>query len=209
MNKYDYEYYNEQPPVLMPGEQILWKAKPKKNAFVINKILGMMPIALLWLAFDSFFFANMFSIGGGMGVFLLIFAIFHLMPVWIWLGNVVTANKRWKNTMYYATDKRILIQSGFFSQDLQTIYYKDIRNVNLRIGFADQLLGVGDIYFDLGEYYSRKGVRTISKAFLDVEDPHQAYTKIQKIVLDIQTDTEFPNAYIPGENPGYQTQYRG
>ena len=32
--------------------------------------------------------------------------------------------------------------------------------------------------------------------------------KIQKIVMDIQTDTEYPNALRPSDNPGYNTSYK-
>lgn len=44
---------------------------------------------------------------------------------------------------------------------------------------------------------------------LDVENPYEIYGKLQNIVLDIQTDIEFPNAYRPDENPGYNTKYKG
>lgn len=206
MSKYEpnYEYQAQKPPVV-PGEQVLLCLKPKKNAFVINKVLIMMPFALLWLAFDSFFILNAF--GSGMSWFLIPFMLLHMMPVWIWLWNVITANRSWKNTMYYVTDKRIIIQSGVMDRELRTVYYKDIRDVNLRIGLLDKLLHVGDIHFDLGQY-DRKG-RNITSAFLDVENPHEVYTRIQKIVMDIQTDIEFPNAYRPEENPGYNTKYDG
>lgn len=210
MSKYDFDsgYASERPP-LVPGEQILWSAKPKKNAFIINKVLAMMPIALLWLAFDSVLIGQLFSGVGGMELIMIPFMLFHLMPVWIWLGNVITANRRWKNTMYYVTDRRILIQTGFIDRDLQTVYYKDIRDVNLRVGLIDKMLGVGDIHFDLGEYRSGSKTRVLSKAFLDIEDPHEVYTRIQKIIMDIQTDIEYPNAYRPEENPGYRTHYKG
>lgn len=209
MSKYDFDsaYTQERPP-LIPGEQILWSAKPKKNAFILNKILTMMPIAIIWLLLDSVLIRQMFS-GGGMQLFMVIFMLLHLMPVWIWLGNAITANRRWKNTMYYVTDRRILIQTGFIDRDLQTVYYKDIRNVDLRIGIIDKMLGVGDIYFDLGEYRTNRKTRTMYKAFLDVEAPQEVYTRVQKIVMDIQTDIEYPNAYRPEENPGYQTKYNG
>lgn len=38
---------------LSSDEQILWRGKPKKKAFVWGNILSMMPIALLWLIFDG------------------------------------------------------------------------------------------------------------------------------------------------------------
>lgn len=212
MSKYD-SHYDSQPerPPVVPGESVLLRVKPKRNAFIVNKVLGMMPVALIWLAFDSVFISAAFSGGmGGMGAFVLIFMLFHLMPVWIWLSNVLTANRRWKNTVYYITDRRIIIQTGFVDKQTQTLYYKDIRNVDLRVGIVDKLLGVGDIYFDTGAYHIRKGRQVADyKMFLDIENPHEVYARVQKIVMDIQTDIEFPNAYRPEENPGYNTRYRG
>ena len=102
-----------------------------------------------------------------------------------------------------------MIQTGFVDRELQTVYYKDIRDVNLKIGIVDKMLGVGDICFDVGTIYRKGTARALYKTFLDVENPHEVYTRVQKIVLDIQTDIEFPNAYRPEENPGYNTQYRG
>ena len=209
MSKYDlgYEYQQQKLPIA-PGEQVLLSVKPKKNAFVANKIFTMLPFAVIWLLFDSVFIGAAFSGGmGGMSFIMIPFFCLHLMPVWIWLGNVLTANRRWKNTMYYVTDKRIIIQTGFLDRELQTIYYKDIRDVNLRIGLLDKVLGVGDIHFDMG-HFDRKG-RAVTKAFLDIENAQAMYTRIQKIIMDIQTDIQFPNAYRPEENPGYNTNYTG
>lgn len=131
--------------------------------------------------------------------FIIPFFALHLMPVWIWLSNVLTAKKNWENTEYYVTDKRIIIESGFIGMNYQTIYYKDIKNVYLRIGVIDKLLKVGDIYFDINQ--------NRTQFFLDLENPYELYTKLQKIVLDIQTDIEFPNNLRPNENNGYNTKY--
>ena len=51
--------------------------------------------------------------------------------------------------------------------------------------------------------------KVINQAFLDIENPQEIYSRLQKIVLDIQTDIEFPNALRPDENPGYNTKYKG
>ncbi len=211
MSKYSkiMSYEGEFSNPLVDGEELIWSSKPKKSAYIVNQILIMMPIALLWLSFDSFFIFSALSSGGSDMLFLIPFFIFHLFPVWIWLGNVISANRRWRNTKYYVTDRRIIIQNGFFCENYQTIYYKDIRNVNLKIGLIDSLLNVGDIYFDLGEYLTNKGTRVMSSAFLDVDNSKEVYLKIQKIVMDIQTDIEYPNALRPEENPGYKTKYKG
>ncbi len=214
MLKYD-KYINYEETLVSPlveGETVLWSAKPKKSAFIINKILVMMPFALMWLLFDSMFIIPISKSEEivDMLFYIIPFFAIHLMPVWIWLGNCLTANKRWKNTKYYITDKRIIIQTGIVGASYETIYYKDIKNINLKIGVIDKILGVGDIYIDTGAVMSTKnGTRSINSIILDIENPYEIYPKLQKIVLDIQADIEFPNAYRPSENPGYNTEYRG
>ena len=194
---------NYQSP-LVEGESVLWSTQPKKSAFIVNKILTMMPFALLWLAFDSFFIVSIIASGELKQIWFFVIPFFaiHMIPVWIWLANILTANRTWKNTKYYVTDKRIICQSGFVDTNCQTIYYKDIKNVSLHIGIIDKLSGVGDIYFQSANNNSMLG------AFLDIENPHKIYSTLQKVVLDIQTDIEFPNALRPNENPGYNTKYK-
>ena len=212
MSKYDnfMNYETDLANPLVEGESLIWSAKPKKSAFIINKVLTMMPIALVWLFFDLSFIIPMITSGQikEMLFFVVPFFALHLFPFWIWLGNVITSNRKWKNTKYYVTDKRIILQSGFVDMNYQTIYYKDIKNVNLRVGLIDKLLGVGDIYFDLATYTTNNRTRTLNHAFLDIENPDEIYPRLQKIVLDIQTDIEYPNALRPDENPGYNTKYK-
>lgn len=213
-NNIDYAPMETNP--LVSGEKELWSGKPKKKAFILNQILGMAPIAIIWLIFDSFFIVSFIS-GmkedaemANMLFFIIPFFALHLMPVWIWLSQLLTANKKWQNTKYYVTDKRIIIQNGLFAANYQSIYYKDIKNVNLHVGLFDKMLGVGDIRFDMGyNIHSNRNSMNINAAILDIENPMDIYPRIQKIVMDIQSDIEFPNAYRPTENPGYNTEYKG
>lgn len=213
MSKYNkiMNYGSDLANPLVDGEELIWSSKPKKSAYIINQILIMMPFALLWLVFDSFFIIVLIGSGqiNSMLFFVIPFFALHLMPVWIWLGNIITSNRKWKNTKYYITDKRIIIQNGLISENFQTIYYKDIKNVNLRIGLIDKLLNVGDIYFDLGHYSGNQNTSVVRAAFLDIENVREIYPKLQKIVMDIQTDIEYPNALRPNNNPGYDTKYNG
>lgn len=204
---------NDITTVLAPGENVIWQGKPKKSAFIFNKLATMFPIVLVWLIIDGGFIAAIFASGeiGQMLWFVIPFFALHLMPVWIWIGNAVTANKRWQNTSYAVTDRRILIQSGFVGIDYTTIYYKEIQNVRLSVGFIDKLLKVGDIHFELAGrgYYSRESKNAPACSFLDIEDPYSIYPYIQKIVMDIQTDMHYPNDLRPEENHGYNTTYKG
>ena len=211
MNKYDklysYEDFEEEFDPLVPGEKLIWSAKPKKSAYIINSCLRMMPFALVWLICDGFIATMAFSSGDlepGMIGFMIAFFALHLMPVWIWLSQMLTASGRWENTKYYVTDKRLIIRTGFIGINFHTVYYKDLKDILLRVGPVDSLLGVGDIFIQ-----TTHGNNSGNFAFLDIENPNDIYPRLQKIILDIQTDIEYPNDLRPKENHGYNTEYKG
>ena len=195
-------------PVLSAGEAVLWRGKPKKSAFIATKSLTMLPIAVIWLILDMNFISTAFM-DGEMLFFIIPFFALHLMPVWIWLGNVISAGRRWKNTDYFVTNRRIIIRGGFFAVNEVSLFYKDIRNAQMRIGLLDKLFHTGDIVFDDGTWVQvDRNNRQQAHRLEDLEEPQQVYNRIQKIILDIQTDIEYPNAYRPAENPGYNPEYR-
>ena len=213
MSKYN-QFYNEQYQdiILATGENVLWEGKPNKKAFILNSILPMMPFILLWLAFDGFFIFTFVVTGAfsEMAFFIIPFFALHLLPVWKWLGNLLTASAKWEKTKYLVTDKRIVLQSGFISSNINSIYYKDIDNVNLHIGVFDRMFGVGDIIISTNKMFrdSENRLHQASHCILDIPNPHDTYRKVHKIILDIQTDIEYPNELRPKTNPGYNTEYR-
>ena len=188
--------------VIGSDEQILWSGKPKKRAFLINAFTKMLPIALIWLLFDGAFIGLMIGtmdeIPAPVKIFMVVFFLFHLMPVWIWLSHVLTANRQHENLEYAFTQKRIIIKSGIIGIDFKNIYYSEIDSVNLRVGLVDRIEKVGDIY-----------IKSIGGAnvLYDLENPYTLTEKLQKIVVDIKTDIQFPNNLRPAENDGYNTKY--
>lgn len=216
MNKYQNDFYDmpksEFSSLLMEGETIIWSGKPKKNAFVLNRSMTMMPFALLWLLFDGTFIGTFIRTGvlqqGRMALVIIGFFAIHLLPVWIWIGNIITAGKRWANTEYAVTDKRIIIRSGFIGYEYQNIYYKEITDVHLHVGFIDRLLHVGDIMICTASVRTSNS-HAHNTGIIDIENAEEVFKQVQKAVLDIQSDIEFPNAYRPDVNTGYHTSYRG
>ncbi len=192
-------------PVLGADETILWDAKPKKSAYILSKSLILFPIAIVWLIIDGSMLISAIQ-EGEMLYFLIPFFALHLAPVWIWLANLLSASRRWRNTTYYVTNRRIIIQSGFFAVNEQSLYFKDIPQVHLQIGLLNKLFHTGTISFSADESQRSLG-KEAGIAFENVTEADDAYQFIQKTVLDIQTDMEYPNAYRPADNPGYQTRY--
>ncbi|PWM71803.1 MAG: hypothetical protein DBX59_07925 [Bacillota bacterium] len=192
--------------MLAEGESILWRGKPKKSAFILSRVLKMLPFALIWLVFDGGFIGLMVGLDvfsqmpPVFTVFICVFFAFHLIPVWIWISHIVTANRQHKNLEYAFTDRRIIIRSGVIGVDVNNLYYTDIQNVNLKVGLIDRWLKVGDIY-----------VKSASQAQVlwDIEQPYTITTKLQKITADIKADIYYPNALRPAENEGYKTNYKG
>lgn len=190
--------------IIGKDEQILWRGKPNRKAYIFSSIFSMFPFALIWLLFDSVFIVAMFAsnafsqmpIGAVIGI--IVFFAFHLTPVWIWLGNIITASKGYKNLEYVFTNKRIIIRSGIIGIDFKNIYYSEIQSVNLKVGLIDKMLKVGDIYIKS---------KNSSQVLFDISDPYFITQKLQEIVIDIKTDIEFPNGLRPEENPGYNTKY--
>lgn len=192
-------------PVLAAGEHILWSGKPKKNAFIASHSLTMMPIAIVWICFDFTAISSIFS-SGNIQWFLVGFFALHMMPVWIWLGSLITAPKRWRNTNYYVTNRRIIIQGGFLAVNEKSLFFKEIRSVQSKVGLFDKLSGTGSILFN-AEMISGNNKAT-PPSFQYLENAGAVYQRVQRTVLDMQTDMEYPNALRPEENPGYKTDYK-
>ena len=207
METFDNEYKNNtfNRPVVSTGEHILWSGKPKKNAFIAAHSLTMMPIAIIWICLDMTFILNMIR-ADGLELFTLGFFSLHLMPVWIWLGSMITAPRRWRNTNYYVTNRRIIIQGGFLATNEKSLFFKDVRSVQSKVGIFDKLFGTGTIVFN-SEMMTNNNKAT-PPSFQYLEDASHIYARVQRTVLDMQTDMEFPNAYRPEENPGYKTDYK-
>lgn len=197
---------NEIEDVLGIDEHILWREKPNKKSYIWSRVLVMLPFALIWLLIDGGALVALFATGtfSDIGFLptlgILVFMLFHMTPVWIWLGNIILGAKEHKNIEYAFTEKRIIVRSGIIGIDFKNIYYTDVQSVNLKVGLIDKLFNVGDVYIKANQE---------SVVLFDIKHPYEITTKLQKITLDIKTDIYYPNALRPEENPGYNTKYKG
>lgn len=171
---------------LVEGEQIEWSGKPQRKAFIVNNVLKMLPVALLWLVFDTFFIVMLAKTADMLPVpaivFLCIFFVFHLMPVWMWIYRCATASKRHKNIEYAFTNKRIVVRKGIVAVDFKSIDYKDVVAVNLRYGLIDKAAKVGDIYI------TSTGKATVLE---DLENPASVEQLLQRIISDKKPGVAF------------------
>ena len=132
------------------NEKIFYEGKPDFKCFIFESIFNpLLPFAVMWGLFDLFFIGA-FTVGAqgeGAGIisFFLIFMLFHMMPVWLYLGGVIFSFRRYRNTYYIVTDKAVYASGGVFTKNYQNKPFAELSHIDLHRGIFDQMFGVGDI----------------------------------------------------------------
>lgn len=166
--------------MLSSSETCLWHGKPQKKCHVLGSVLKMMPLALLWLAFDSLFIVGMVFAGiteeapKFIWAIIIPFFAFHLLPVWIWVASIVKAVAGYKNITYCITNERIIIKTGFVATDIRSIILKEIDSIDLGKTFLDKLCKTGDVKV-IG--------KNISVVFSDLINPEEIYSVLNNAVV--------------------------
>jgi len=203
-------------------ERIMWEGRPNKKCFIFESIFNpLLPFAIVWGLFDLFFFKSFFAVENTVksagasdmglfgGSFILVFLLFHLMPVWIYLGGVLMCSRRYKNTAYIVTDKAVYLSSGIISRTINRKPFAELSHVNLHRGFFDQKFGVGDIVLSSTTAVSANGAVMPGITIASISEYNKVYDLVKKIQTDIYSDTMYPNDMRPKENHGYNTEYKG
>ena len=195
-------------------EKILWKGKPSKKCFILESIFNpLLPFALIWFLFDTFAIGASLSMGGGKETgFIIIFMLFHMMPVWIYLIGILFSVRRYKNTEYVITDRGIYVSGGAFSYTYEMKPFTELSHVRIHRGIFDQQLGVGDVEASSSQsfnYNNRSNGSIVGISIKDIPDYTEVFNMVKKLQTDIYADTMYPNDLRPKENHGYNTQYKG
>ena len=191
--------------ILSEDEIILQRLLPNRKVFLLEALFKGLPFVLLWVAFDAFFIFmmianNVLEQQPFMLWVMIGFFAFHLMPLWLYILNIIRTMAGAKNIEYVFTNRRIIIRSGVIGIDFKNIYYSDVEGINCKVGIFDRMFKVGDLYIKAHDQ---------SAVLMNIEQPYFFLEKLQRITLDIKTDIEYPNDLRPKENHGYHTDYKG
>ena len=190
--------------ILTKDEEIILRLKPEKRVFILEGFLKGLPLALIWAAFDTVMIYFLITKSGlieenpNMIWFLVFFFGLHLVPVWLWIANIVKRVAGFKNVEYALTDKRAIVRSGVIGIDFKFIYYTDIESVNVKVGILERIFNVGDVVIKS---------KTQTVVFDDITTPYMYSGRIIDTVRDLKADVYFPNDLRPEENHGYNTKY--
>lgn len=181
-------------------ETVLWSGKKAVRVSVFEAIFNPMLIfAVIWFAIDIGFIWNVSM--GGMAFFMVPFFLLHLMPVWLYLGGVITAALKAKNTEYLITDKGIYIQSGIMSRRVEMKPFTDLSHIAVNIGVFDRIFKTGDV---VSECHGHAAMN-----ISNIDDYEKVFKLVRELQESIYSDTMYPNDMRPAENHGYRTKYVG
>ena len=187
-------------------ENFIWVGEPMFIPFLCTGI-PFLVMGLLWAAFDYFGFIQRIGKmknGPPLGFVIPFFAL-HLLPFWASIINMFRLILVHKNTFYAITNKRLMMRSGFWGIDFNSIDYDKISDIQVTVNPLENILGVGTIRISAGKI-SSKG-NSLTDDFIAVNDPYEVFKTIKKVMVDVKTDWNYPNKLRPEENPGYNTKY--
>ena len=201
---------NDLKQLVNENEKILYEGSSNKKCFIFESIFNpMMPFALLWGIIDFVILGTTlhFSHYTNINIVIIPFMLFHLMPVWFYLGGVLFTIRRYKNTYYIVTDNGIYVSGGIFSKTYKHKPFTELSHVDLHRGVFDQMFNVGDIRTSSSQFSSSNISESLT--IESVSNYIEVYNLVKKLQKDIYTDVMYPNDKRPSENHGYNTEYKG
>ncbi len=188
--------------ILDPNEKIFWRGKPRYIAYVLRCIPASV-FGLFWCTFLIPFYWAVFT--GKFPIFVWVILGPHTLVAVGLLGAPLWATLIYPYVEYAITSKRIVIQTGFFARNFQTVDYTYLTDVSVNIGLLGRLTGTGDILFVSGMgIFTEKTARS---AIAAVKNPYEVFKLLKQVYFDIKTDVEYPNRLRPPVNPGYGSEY--
>lgn len=114
---------------LSDDENLLWTGKPKTGIIFNNYDYYMVPFSLFWCGFVIYWTYNAMQIEFIFGLFGVPFVVIGLIIVF---GRFIIDAKKRENTVYGITENRIVIKSGIFSKNIESLNIKTLSNLSLR-----------------------------------------------------------------------------
>lgn len=128
MTNYDIE--TELRPHLSSGERFIWTGRPKTGIVFRPSDAFMIPFSLFWGGFAVFWEVGVIATGAPF--FFKLWGIpFVLVGIYLIIGRFFADARKRANTIYGITQDRILIKSGIFNRDIQSLNIKTLSEINL------------------------------------------------------------------------------
>lgn len=199
--------------LLDEDEHTLWEGRPNAVLYIIGNPLVYV-FAAIWLLFDLGFI-NAFQGASGQGAThvppaITLFFLLHLAPVWYAIIGLVYRAVTWHKICYILTERRIYMSSGILGTDISSLELREINHLTVNVNPVENAMGLGTIRLtpDVTTGQGENARTHAGYRLRHIKDPYDTYRLIKRVSLDVSTDQQFPNAYRPKENPGYDTRLK-
>lgn len=125
-------------PVLQPKESLRWEGRPAPTCFCFrNWRLSL--FGSLLLVFAVYWLVVGVPLRAVFGLWILAWAPvpFVLAGLYLSIGHLVHARLEWEKVFYAVTDRRVLVQRGFFRPRLQTLPLGELTSFTFQPQGAD------------------------------------------------------------------------
>lgn len=126
----NFEIEDELRPNLSLGEKLVWTGKPKTGVVFRSSDFFLIPISLLWAGFTVYLETSILSTGAPFP-FAIIGILFVLVGLYITVGRFFLDSKKRANTIYGITADRIIIKTGIFNREIQSLNIKAQSEIRL------------------------------------------------------------------------------
>ena len=190
------------------NEEVLWEGRPQKATTILEGIFNpMLILAILWGGFDITFL----RFAAEAGSFFVLFILIHMLPVWIYLFGALTVFLKWRNVRFMVTTHGLYVSGGVFTFDYEMKPWTDIGHINIHQGVFDRMFGVGDVIFVCAHNTYQNSSEGHSShqnmKIYNIPDFQEVFKLVNNLQTDVYSDTMYPNAMRPENNPGYNTRY--
>ncbi len=179
--------------VLNGNEELIYSCKPHPKAYFFSQFFKSFLFNIVYLSFFMFaIFGIILADNVDITFKLASIPIFILclLPFWLWLYGFIKDIAACKHTEYAITNQRIIIKSGKLKTDIISIHLEEVQELNIRVGFIDSCLKVGDLYIT-----SDKEIAVI----YDIAEPQ----KVMQQIYDLAKNKK--NTTIDQSKPDDQT----
>ena len=115
---------------LVPGEHLLWSARPVQGLRFRAADLFFAPVSLIWAGFAFFWEYSAFTQEGPW--FLVLWGIpFVLVALYMTVGRFFIESAMRRRTYYGLTDQRAIILGGMFNRTVKSVVLVGLREISL------------------------------------------------------------------------------
>ena len=176
--------------VLDRGERVLWSGQPRQGPMLHGTDAFAIPFALLWTSVPLF--GGLAALRGPKGNSFALVPIlpFVLIGLYLLIGRFFVDAAQRRRTFYAVTNERVLIVSGLFSRNVQSLSLRTLDQVNV----SSRASGRGTIMFGRNTYgsFTLSGWPGMGKYLPPMFDTIAEAAEVAKLIRDAQRSATAP-----------------